>query len=497
MKNSSDPAIHRQREQQLLAHVQKLLTDDRFRVPTAAGMKPVTGLIRQVTSGDQAIELKRKMAEVGVFDRSLQNQMPLGQSLDVSLSQKGFFGTKAVGQLRLVSVSPVEALLKKIAPRPLDVPAAQKVLSAVPPSLGGPQTVLLLSTSGFTPDALTLAADKGGRAVVLVEPTDAGGWSVATPPGELQSLVALLNPETDDQKRQRIRDAIGSDQGKLELLTGGLSVERIAERQGVPVSLVEEEFRAYAAAHSGLVAKRVDGRFVLFRAGSAASLTGADTTTGGSMGLFDRVKALFGSKGDDEKKVSFLSERIAALSLQRDTAYEEISVLEKQEEGLRTQFKDASGTLTKKRITTQLLQLRKDLERRQQLVSVLNQQINVVSTHRHSLELVKQGQSAQLPDTEEMTADAVKAEEVLAELQASTELATSMGSASVSMSSEEEALFAELEAEAKGEREKAEKQKKEASPGDELPELEVVEEPPEPARPPPIPERRRSGPQAG
>ena len=38
------------------------------------------------------------------------------------------------------------------------------------------------------------------------------------------------------------------------------------------------------------------------------------------------------------------------------------------------------------------MQLRKDLERRQQLLGMLNQQINVVSTHLHNLELVQQGQ---------------------------------------------------------------------------------------------------------
>jgi hypothetical protein len=37
------------------------------------------------------------------------------------------------------------------------------------------------------------------------------------------------------------------------------------------------------------------------------------------------------------------------------------------------------------------------MERRQQLLAVLNQQINVVSTHLHNLELVQQGQTASSP----------------------------------------------------------------------------------------------------
>jgi hypothetical protein len=169
------------------------------------------------------------------------------------------------------------------------------------------------------------------------------------------------------------------------------------------------------------------------------------------MPLIDRMKSLFSRKGETEKKISFLSERRAALSVQRDRAYEELGHLEGQEADLRQQFKDTTGQLTKKRITSQLLQLRKDLERRQQLLGVLNQQINVVSTHLHNLELVQQGSSAKLPDAEEMTADAVKAEEMLAELEASNELAGTTGSvATGGLTAEEQALFEELEREASG-----------------------------------------------
>ena len=75
-------------------------------------------------------------------------------------------------------------------------------------------------------------------------------------------------------------------------------------------------------------------------------------------------------------------------------------------------FMNAQGfgpELTKRRITSQLLQLRKDIERRQQLLNVLNQQMNVVSTHLHNLDLVQQGETAKLPDSEEMATDAAAA----------------------------------------------------------------------------------------
>jgi hypothetical protein len=71
-----------------------------------------------------------------------------------------------------------------------------------------------------------------------------------------------------------------------------------------------------------------------------------------------------------------------------------------------------------------------------------------VATHLHNLELVRQGKTAQLPDSEEMATDAAAAEEVLAELQASGELADSVGtSMQTGLSAEEQALFDELERE--------------------------------------------------
>jgi hypothetical protein len=107
--------------------------------------------------------------------------------------------------------------------------------------------------------------------------------------------------------------------------------------------------------------------------------------------------------------------------------------------------------VTRRRITSQLVQLRKDIERRQQLLRILNQQINVVSTHLHNLELVQQGQASKLPDSEEIATDAAAAEEMLAQLEADNELAESVaGVAHAGMSDEEQALYEELERQAGG-----------------------------------------------
>ena len=198
---------------------------------------------------------------------------------------------------------------------------------------------------------------------------------------------------------------------------------------------MDAELKLYARENAGLAAKRLDGKMVLFRQGASQEPAGMGAI---DMPLIDRMKTLFARKGETEKKIAFLAERRAALSQQRNRGYEEMGDLEGREAEMRRQFKDAGGEITKRRITSQLLQLRKDIERRQQLLGVLNQQINVVAVHLHNLELVHQGKSAQLPDSEEMAQDAAAAEDVLAELQASGELAATVGA-------EEQALYEELE----------------------------------------------------
>lgn len=451
MKNSSDPSIHRQREQQIIQHVERLLNDDRLRVDTTRGNRAITTLLRDVAKGDRAIELKRLMSDLNVPDRELQARMPVGETMEVTLSQTAWWILKnVVGRLRVVCVSPTKSLLKGESPAPVATPELQKTIAALPPSLGGvPTTLVLLSTSGFTIEAHEVADRRPDRTIILVEPNDAGGWTVIAPP-QSKSLGDLFDPEAEAQKRTRLRDYV--DANKAELLTSGVVADRVAAKMHLPLPYVEAELKSYAKENPGLNSKRLDGRVVLYREGASLSQPRAEvrapgTSEGGlAMPLIDSLRALFSRKGENEKKIAFLSERRTALSMQRDRSYEDMGALEQQEAGLRQQFKDATGAITKRRVTSQMLQLRKDLERRQQLLLVLNQQINVVSTHLHNIELVQQGRSAQLPDAEEMTADAVKAEEMLAELEATGELAASTGSlATAGMTAEEQALFDELE----------------------------------------------------
>ena len=448
MRNSTDPTTHKAAEAQIVAHLERLLEDGRFMVDTTRGRRAVPGFLLNVQKDDRATDLKRTMSEMNLPDRELQERMPVGQSIDITLqTTKWLVFRRTVGRVKLVCLSPTRKLLAGEAPQSMNAAEVRKILEDVAPAHSDvPTTAVIVSTSGFTMDAHELYERRPGRTIILAEPNDAGGWSVHGPV-EVKALTDLLDPEEADEKRRRVREII--EQNKVDLLTGGIASDRIAAKSQLPLQQVEAEVKSYAREH-GLVAKRLDGKVVLFREGTGPASTG-EAAGGAGMPLIDRLKTLFGRKGENEKKIAFLAERRAALSQQRDRSYEEIGHLEQKDDQLQEDFKSTANPVTRRRITSQLVQLRKDIERRQQLLTVLNQQINVVSTHLHNLELVQQGQGSKLPDSEEIAGDAAAAEEMLAQLQADNELAESVsGVAHAGMTDEEQALYAELEAQAGG-----------------------------------------------
>ncbi len=446
MNSNPDPSMHREREERFINHVEQLLDDDHLRVDTTRGRRSVLSLSRDINRSNREVELKRQMSQAGMPDRDLEARMPRGQTLDVLLSRPSWvIFKKPVGRLRIVCVSPIKALLSGQAPSPMTTPEVNRLLAEMPPPLPGiPTTLVLMSTSGFTTESHEVADRTATRTLILVEPNPAGGWSIAAP-AQSKALAELFDPEGETDKRQRVFEAI--EDSSMDLTASGIIGDKLAARTKLPIMTVEAEIKNYAKEHPGLIAKRLDGRLVLFREGvtPTASNAGNGAT---EMSLMDRIRSLFAHKGETEKKIAFLSERRALLSGQRNRGYEELGALDGKETELRDQFKAARTPMTKRRVTSQLLQLHKEMERRQQLLQVLNQQINVVGTHLHNLELTRQGQTAQLPDSEELAADAAAAEDVLAQLEVDNELAGSVGSVSLAgMTPEEQALFDELEAE--------------------------------------------------
>src|SRR5205823_6053013 len=155
----------------------------------------------------------------------------------------------------------------------------------------------------FTSYAHELVERRPDRMMILAEPNDAGGWRVHAP-NQKKALADLLDPEADREKTARLRALI--EEQKTDLISSGISAERLAAKTLLPLQFVEGELKSYAREHPGLLAKRLDGRIVLFREGSAP--LPSDPVAGGfSMPLIDRIRSLFARKGETEKKIALLS----------------------------------------------------------------------------------------------------------------------------------------------------------------------------------------------
>jgi hypothetical protein len=385
MKSSPDPSVHRQREQQLIQHVERLLNDERLRVDTTRGNRSVTTLLRDVKKPDPAekgVELKRMMSDLNLPDRELQNRMPLGESLDVTLYQTSWWVLKkAVGRMRVVCVSPTKALLRGESPQPMHTPELQKLLSTMPPPPPGgvPTTLVILSTSGFTIEAREVADRRPDRTVILVEPNDAGGWT-AIGPAQTRAIADLFDPEAEEHKRKRVKDFIEAN--RSDLLTSGIAAERIATRTQLPQQFVEHELKTYARDH-GITAKRLEGRLVLF---SEQLLSSAPVPKGAFMPFMDTLRGIFRREESAEKKMGRLAEQRTLLQQQRVRVYETVESLEEREAGLVQRFAGASET-AQQRIASEIADARDEIRRRHQLLSAIDKKLSIVQAASHKLEL--------------------------------------------------------------------------------------------------------------
>ena len=490
MTNSIDPTFYRQRESNFVEHVRGLLDDDRLRLPTRRGIKPITGLMPVITEGEAGLErgekVKRLMLELGITDRGLQGKMPVGERIEVNLRQHNFWMLKrTVGKLVVACVSPTRELLKGESPKPLGGAELGAVIAQLKQSAANanvPATVVVMSTAGFSADARAVAAGDDESVLVLASPNEAGGWEISSSPGAGE-LARLFDPEAEESKRSRVEQYIRENQ--FELVSGGMVSEKIAARTQLPLQIVEGALRSYAKRNPGLAAKKIDGKMMLFRESSAFS-----TDPGGStMPFWETVRGIFKREESTERKIARLNTERARLSAQRDHAYEEIAAVETKEAELTQGFKEATA-LAQRRIATEISQLRKDMERRQQILSAIDKKINVVNTGVHTLELQNQVSPEKLKALENVAASSEDVEVGMAALQQLDEEANSVaGIGEMDVPDDVQAILDEL----KGKTEIA----GEAGPSERIVTSEKVSERQRQPAMPVAPERRRNEPEAG
>lgn len=388
----------------------------------AAKGKQLRGTIWHRVQDDESDRLRAVMARRRMYDRELLKSLPCNRRIVLhGFDRRLVFGKKKTGVAIASTLSPLDHYVSEDsgdAP-PIDLATLVDHVRALVGDARVPHIIGVCSPSGFADDARAARPVLPNVSLVLIEPDGKGGWLVGGGGGDVDArLLKLFDPEGASEKIRRVTAYIASH--RTDLLTGAMSVSSVSSALGLPAAVVREGFERAAREDVELKLTRQDGAWLLFLGAPA------DLQEKKSMGVIDRIRQMFSSDGAEVEKINLLAERRAALAQRRSRIYEDIATLEKKEAELLAAGKAATSPVPRRRLAAQLAQLRKDIGRHNTTAGMLNQQINIISTDIHNLTLIQQGELAKLPDTEQLTENAVRAEELVETLKADAELVSSL-----------------------------------------------------------------------
>ncbi len=407
------------------------------------------GTTWQTTRHDEEATLRALLASHRRHDQALVRQLPHNRRIAVhGFERRWWFAKRRTGVAVASVLAPLEHFASELEGKmpPVDLGELVDHVRALMTNPELPHVIGVCSPSGFTEEARDSQLDLPNVTLVLIEPQEGGGWRLTGMSDDLsEQVLAMFDPEAVSRKLDRVRGEI--ERRGADLLVSGLNAASMAARLDLPEAVVAEAFEQAAMAEPELKVTRNSGGVLLIR--SAAPATHAKA----SMSVIDRVRALFERDGDEAEKINLLAERRAGLAQRRDRIYDVITKLEDREAELLEQGRQTSSTVARRRLAGQIAQMRKEMARQNTVVNMLNAQINIVSTDIHNLTLIQQGQMAELPDTEELTRNAVRAEEMIETLKADADLASTLetGLSQVVTSDEELAILNEFEAPAETE----------------------------------------------
>ncbi len=401
------------------------------------------GSIWQRSQSDDGDRLRALLASNRIFDRERLKSLPANRRVALYGFERRFlFGKRRTG----VAIASVLSPLSHYASTPdADAPpiGLGELMDHVRKLVGDtrvPHVIGVCCPTGLTEEARSARVDLPDVVLVLIEPEEHGGWRTrAASDGVETQVIELFDPEGANEKVERVRGLI--EEQSVDLLTGGLSLSSVMGKTSLPKEVVQKGFEKVAASDPELRLSEKEGEFLLFR---GAPVQRQERK---SMNVIERIRQLFSGEGAEAEKINLLAERRAGLAQRRDRIYEDIGKLEKKEADLFEQGKAATSQVPRRRLAAQLAQLRKDIARQNATASMLNKQIDIISTDIHNLTLIQQGELAKLPDTTELTENAVKAEEMLETLVADAELVGSLetGIEESLTSEDEQAILREFE----------------------------------------------------
>jgi len=401
------------------------------------------GKLWQRSHADESDALRAALAANRVYDREKLKSLPANRRFALHGFERRFlFGKRRTGIAVATVLSPLNQYAQSPDANgaPIDTGQLVEHVRKLVGDPNIPHVIGVCSPTGFTQKAKDARLDLPNVAVVLIEPDGTGGWKT-TPAGENVDprVLKLFDPEGAGEKIRRVTEYL--DRQSAALLTGGVSAGDVVDKLNLPLDLVRQGFEKATQTDPELRVSKKEGEFLLYRGAPRAAQERK------SMNVIDRIKQLFAREGGESEKINLLAERRAALARRRDRMYEDIAKLETREAQLLEEGKAAASQVPKRRIAAQVAQMRKDIARQNATAAMLNKQIDIISTDIHNLTLIQQGEMASLPTTEELTENAVRAEEMLETLKADADLVSDLetGMTESLTSDEELAILKELE----------------------------------------------------
>jgi hypothetical protein len=375
------------------------------------------------------------------YDRDLIEQLPGTRAAQLRFQRRTLGGliARTVARVRAQALVPIEQLVAGQQPGPVGREAVLDALARyeVLPRREKPTAVIFASADGFSDDARALVNETRVPQIVLMGGRADGGWDVTMPDAVRKtSWAKLLEFETQDDRLKRLQYHLERNVGQLE--SRGISLEELAEQTGLPQAQIEALARRACRADARLMTVVHDGRVHLCRSPLAAETN--------QMSLWSRIRKLLRMKPTVAERVREMTAQRVALEQQRHEVDERVDRLETEERSALEQGAAARSDAERKQIAGRLARVRRDLRRVRAQAQVYTQQIDILGTHLHNLTLAEQGRRTAMPKAEELTQQAAEAEQIVSELAANADLATSVevGAQTPMQEDEEAAIMAEF-----------------------------------------------------
>ncbi len=227
-------------------------------------IKPKNHIFRE---WDEREEVKRQLLRAKQSNEA--HNMPFNQSFEIMLSHKSLFSAP---QPRLSLLASCYSPLEILAQRPVETLGEEAGFEVVNTILKRAlvfqrreiyYTIVLCSTCGWKSELLEALPQGENYSLALIAPQPPG-WKIYAPDHWQPDLLAILDPETPEDKANRIV-AFTSNAKELTLPAGFLLVEEIAERCVTPYDFTHEVLLEWLNENSAFKIEKIEGSMVLRR----------------------------------------------------------------------------------------------------------------------------------------------------------------------------------------------------------------------------------------